>query len=146
MNLSKAFLLDLVLVAGIIFGTVYLADAPPLLTVAFFTFWPVGVYLDLRSTRKIYQMDPENFSENELNRVIAGLVNRFGFLCGSVLYIFLLEIPVFIFISLFLLRFVAPYFSPAGGVALQAGAAAMGMGCVHLTAWYLNRDYLMSRE
>lgn len=146
MNLFKAFLLDLILVAGVIFGTAYLAGAPPLLVIVFFAFWPVGIYLDLRSTRGIYRLNPEKFSENELNRVLAGLVDRFGFLRGSALYILLWEIPVFIFLSLFILLFIAPYFSSTGGFAPRAGGAAMGLGILHLTAWYLNREYLMSQK
>lgn len=146
MNLSKAFLLDLILVAGVVLGIQCLASAPPLLAIAFLASWPVGAYLDLSSTRRIYRMDPQNFSENELNRVIAGLVSRFGFLRGIALYIFLWEIPMFIFISFFILKFVTPYFSPTGEIALQAGGAAMGMACVHLTAWYQNKKYLESQE
>lgn len=145
MKLDAVLILDVVLVAAAIFSGGAVAEISPALAVPLCLLWPVGLYLDLRSTREIYLLEPEKFSRNELNKILAGLVDRLSFLKGSALYVFMWEIPLFVLFSFFILWFVSPYLPFAFTPVSRAGGAAAGLGVVHLTAWYLNRGYLEAR-
>lgn len=146
-DLGTVLLFDVLLIAGGIFGAACFAETFPVLAACFVLFfWPAGLYLDLSSTLEIYRMDPEGFFRNEMNKPLAGLVTRFGPVWGPFTYVVLWEVPFFVLVSLFLLWFLAPYFSLMLGLASRLGGAAVGMGVTHLTGWYLNEKYLESRK
>lgn len=144
-SLSTVLLLDIVLAVVAMLATACLTKVTPLLAVLPLFLWGVGLYLDISSTRDIYRLDPESFRWKELNKIIAGLVDRLGFTAGAVLYVFLWEIPVFVFFSLFFLRFVTPFSSLLPSLASRLGGGAAGMGVIHATAWHLNRRFLEER-
>lgn len=117
----------------------------PFLAPLLLTLWVAVVYLDVRSTWRIYRFEPEKFSNIESNVFFVALYERLGFKKSVPAFLALVEIPRFVFIALFLAPLVGAALSLNVSYFTGVGVAAAAQGYAHLYGWRANKRWLANR-
>lgn len=102
--------------------------------------WGLFLVLDAVSTQKVYEKAPKRFREAERNWALVELVERFGFSRGAIVFLFVVEIPVFLFISFVVVPLVGNFiFSSTPSLVSCLGSGAGVLALAHGQAWAINR-------
>jgi len=121
------------LIAGAITIGPFAASVHPFVFIAMMIAWAVGVFADARITRIFYQRYPNEFFRREKNAPFKRLVSRFGFDAALILFVIIIEVPIFVAVS-FLLSM-----QMSGAFYASVGPAALALGITHMSAWRTNR-------
>lgn len=102
--------------------------------------WGLFFILDAVSTRRIYERAPKRFREAERNWALVELVERLGFSGGATAFLFLVEVPVFLFVSFIVVPLVSNFiFSSVPPLVSCFGSGAGVLALAHGQAWAINR-------
>jgi hypothetical protein len=113
------------------------AHLVPMLFIAGFFLWGVGLALDLRSTHGMYLASPD-FAREERNPFFRRLAPRLGFARAALVFFAAVELSVLSLVAFALVRYVSVYFFGSYLPEACLGTAAATLGAAHLLAWRKN--------
>jgi len=138
--MSSKELLTLVVVIPVF---LVLASFFSLFQVVFVVLWVFYFGFDVASTYIFYLKDPNQFQNNERNKLFVLLTRKVGFKKAALLFPLLIEIPLLLFFAVLPLHMLyVSMFSVASNSLWVCFAASFGISAVgHLQAAYKNTKY-----
>ncbi len=101
--------------------------------------WGLFFALDAVSTRRVYERAPKRFREVERNWALVELVERLGFSGGTTAFLFLVEIPAFLFVSFVVVPLIGNFLFSGVSLVPCFGSGAGVLALAHGQAWAINR-------
>lgn len=133
------FLFYSIVVILLIAGTVLLTHVWPILLPFLFAGWILAFWLDLKSTREMYSAKPKEFHKIESNPFFVVLIEKFSFKSTAVLFILLVEVPIFLFAGLAVIPTLSTFLYSSTLYYPSLGGAACALAYTHARAWRINR-------
>jgi len=127
MFLANLLSLILVIPSFLFLGVVF-----PLTQGLFVGLWIVCLLFDMHSTYKFYREAPDQFQDNERNKLFSCLTKRFGFKKSALLFPLTIELPLLLFFAVLPMQILYTYIfphtptNPIVCVATSFGIAAIG--------------------
>jgi hypothetical protein len=114
----------------------------------FILLWIFCLGFDLYTTHQFYSENPNQFQENERNKLFSALTKKFGFKKATILFPITIEIPLLLFFATLPLQILHTYMFPNNPnsfivcLAASFGIAAIG----HLQAATKNIRYATQQQ
>jgi hypothetical protein len=127
MFLSGLLILLLVIPSFLFLGVIF-----PLVQGLFVGLWMLCLLFDIHSTYQFYREAPNQFQNNERNKLFGYLTKRFGFKKAALLFPLTIELPLLLFFAVLPLQILYTYMfphtptNPMVCIATSFGIAAIG--------------------
>lgn len=107
-----------------------------------FAAWPLFLYLDADSTKRMYLQSPAKFERVERNPFFVALVQHLGFAPAFPTFVVLVEIPTFALISFVIAPALGSYLFGGASLLSCLAAGAGVLAFAHADGWRTNRAAL----
>ncbi|MCL1976667.1 MAG: hypothetical protein FWG55_00930 [Candidatus Bathyarchaeota archaeon] len=141
-------LLELLILLSTIPSFLFLTNVIPPTQGLLILLWVFCLAFDMHSTYEFYIKEPDNFTENERNKLFSSLTKKFGFKKAATIFPLAIEIPLLLFLSTLTLPILQTYMFPntptniAACITTSLGIAAIG----HLQAAIKNTHYTAKHQ